>query len=73
VVALGVRLCGRWSLVASYVACGGSATIDSLRIKKEPLSSFLFFFLSLYSWTAAFSAPIVINYHDFLVLFSSSS
>jgi hypothetical protein len=32
-----------------------------------------FFFHSLYSWTVAFLAPIVIGYYDFLVLFSSSS
>jgi hypothetical protein len=45
-VALGVRLCGRWSLVASYGACGGSATIDNSRKKKEPLrSSFIFSFI----------------------------
>jgi hypothetical protein len=30
-----------------------------------------FFFFSLYSWTAAFLAPLVINFNDFLVLFSS--
>jgi hypothetical protein len=32
-----------------------------------------FFFYSLYSWTAAFLAPLVISFNDFLVLFSSSS
>jgi hypothetical protein len=42
---------------------------DKERIIKELIS---FFFHSLYSWTAAFLAPIVINYYDFLVLFSSS-
>jgi len=46
VVAHGVRLCGRWFLVAFYGACGGNAMIDSLRTKKEPLrSSFLFSFI----------------------------
>jgi len=46
VVALRVRLCGRWFLVASYGACGGNVTIDSSRIKKESLrSSFLFSFI----------------------------
>jgi hypothetical protein len=46
VVVLGVRLCRRWFLVASYGACGGNATIDSSRTKKEPLrSSFLFSFI----------------------------
>jgi hypothetical protein len=42
---------------------------DKERTIKELIS---FFFHSLYSWTAAFLAPIVINYYDFLVLFSSS-
>jgi hypothetical protein len=32
-----------------------------------------FFFYSLFSWTAAFLAPLVISFHVFLVLFSSSS
>jgi hypothetical protein len=32
-----------------------------------------FFFHSLYSWSAAFLAPLVISFYDFLVLFSSSS
>jgi len=32
-----------------------------------------FFFHSLYSWTAAFLAPLVISFNDFLILFSSSS
>jgi len=31
-----------------------------------------FFFHSLYSWTAAFLAPLVISFNDFIVLFSSS-
>jgi hypothetical protein len=44
---------------------------EDKKITIEELISF--FFLSLYSWTTAFLAPIMINYHDFLVLFSSSS
>jgi hypothetical protein len=32
-----------------------------------------FFFFSLFSWTVAFLAPLVINFTDFLVLFSSPS
>jgi len=31
-----------------------------------------FFFYSLYTWTAAFLAPLVITFLDFLVLFSFS-
>jgi hypothetical protein len=34
VVALEVRLCGRWFLVAFYGACGGNATINSSMTKK---------------------------------------
>jgi len=43
---------------------------DKERTIEELIS---FFFYTLYSWTAAFLAPIVISYYDFLVLFSSSS
>jgi hypothetical protein len=32
-----------------------------------------FFYYSLYSWTIAFLAPLMISFNDFLVLFSSSS
>jgi hypothetical protein len=46
VVGFRVRLCGRWFPAVSYGACGGNATIDSSRTKKEPLrSSFLFSFI----------------------------
>jgi hypothetical protein len=46
VVALGVRLCGRWFIVAFCGACGGNVMIDSSRTKKEPLkSSFPFSFI----------------------------
>jgi hypothetical protein len=44
--------------------------------KKRPaeIEELISFFLhSLYSWTAAYLAPLVISYNDFLVLFSSSS
>jgi hypothetical protein len=43
---------------------------DKERTIEELIS---FFFYSLYSWTAAFLAPLVISFNDFLVLFSSSS
>jgi hypothetical protein len=42
---------------------------DKERSMEELMS---FFFYSLYSWTAAFLAPLVISYNNFLVLFSSS-
>jgi hypothetical protein len=32
-----------------------------------------FFFYSLFSWTAAFLAPLVISFNDFFVLFSFHS
>jgi hypothetical protein len=32
-----------------------------------------FFSYSLYTWTATFLTPLVISFHDFLVLFSSPS
>jgi hypothetical protein len=35
VVALGVRSCGRWSLVAFCGVCEGNAMIDSSKTKKE--------------------------------------
>jgi hypothetical protein len=34
VVALGVRSCERWSLVAFCGACGGNTMIDSSKTKK---------------------------------------
>jgi hypothetical protein len=43
---------------------------DKKRTIEELIS---FFFHSLYSWSAAFLAPLVISFYDFLVLFSSSS
>jgi hypothetical protein len=43
---------------------------DKERTIEELIS---FFFYSLYSWTAAFLAPFVISFNDFLVLFFSSS
>jgi hypothetical protein len=42
-----------------------------LRTKKGRLRSSLLFFL--FSWTAAFLAPLVISFNDFFVLFSSHS
>jgi hypothetical protein len=43
---------------------------DKERTIEELIS---FFFYSVYSWTAAFLAPLVISFNDFLILFSSSS
>jgi hypothetical protein len=46
VVALRVRSCGRWFLVALCGTCGGNITIDSSRTKKESFrSSFPFSFI----------------------------
>jgi hypothetical protein len=43
---------------------------DKERTIEELIS---FFFHSLFSWTTAFLAPLVISFNDFLALFSSSS
>jgi hypothetical protein len=32
-----------------------------------------FFFNTSYLWAAAYGSPLVISYHDFLVLFASTS
>jgi hypothetical protein len=74
VVAPGVLSCGRWSLVALCGAYGGNAMIDSLRTKERTIEDLIsFFFHSLYSWSAAFLAPLTFSFNDFLVLFSTSS
>jgi hypothetical protein len=42
--------------------------------KERTIEELISFFLhSLYSWTAAYFAPLEISYNDFLVLLSSSS
>jgi hypothetical protein len=73
VAALGVRSCGRWSLVALW--CLWRERNDRHFEDKERTTEGLisFFFHSLYSWSAAFLAPLVFSFNDFLVLFSSSS
>jgi len=62
-------------LLACWWTGGRSQSVGVWKMVKEITIEELisFFFLSLYSWTTAFLAPIMINYHDFLVLFSSSS
>jgi hypothetical protein len=46
--------------------------IETSRTKKGQLRSLeLPFFNSLFSYIAAFLAPLLITFHDFLVLFSS--
>jgi hypothetical protein len=48
--------------------------IEASRIKKRTLEELkTFFFYSLFSWTVAFLAPLVISFNDFLVLFSPSN
>jgi hypothetical protein len=66
VVALGVRLC-LWCL---WKERNNRQFEDKERTIEELIS---FFFYSLYSWTAAFLAPLVLSFNDFIVLFSSSS
>jgi hypothetical protein len=43
---------------------------DSERTLEELES---FFFYTLFLWTTAFISPLVLNYYDFLILFSPSS
>ena len=43
---------------------------DSTRTLEELIH---FFFFTLFTWTAAWLAPLVISFSDFLSLFSSSS
>jgi hypothetical protein len=47
--------------------------IDSSRTERTIEELISFFFHSLYSWSAAFLAPLVFSFNDFFVLFSSSS
>jgi UDP-N-acetylmuramyl pentapeptide phosphotransferase/UDP-N-acetylglucosamine-1-phosphate transferase len=56
--------------VSSLVPFGGKGMIESLRTVRRRWRSFksnLFYFL--YILTAAFVAPLEINFHDFLVPF----
>jgi hypothetical protein len=62
-----VPCCLLW---CSWRECNNSQLEDKDKTIEELIS---FFFYSLYSWTAAFLAPLVISYNDFLVLNSSSS
>ena len=72
-VVLGVLWCGRWSLFACCGVCGGREMRNVLRILRGPWRSLsLFFFISLFTWTLAYLAPLVINFPEFLVIFSSS-
>jgi hypothetical protein len=74
VVALGVRSCGRWSLVAFCGVCGGERNDRQFEDNERTIEELIsFFFHSLYSWSAAYLAPLVFSFNDFLVMFSSSS
>jgi predicted transcriptional regulator len=57
-------------LLPFVVFVEGNAMIDSSRTMKELLRNS---FHSLYSWSAAYLAPLVFSFNDFLVMFSSSS
>lgn len=42
--------------------------------KERTIEELIFFFFhSLYSWSTAYLAPLMLSFNDFLVLFSSSS
>jgi hypothetical protein len=64
-----------WQMVHSYLFwCLWKKQNDRNCEDKEMTIEELkaFFFYSLFSWTAAFLTRLVISFHDFLVLFSSS-
>jgi len=44
-------------------------TFEELRTFFFFIFYFYFFIYCLFTWTAAFLAPLVISFHDFLVLF----
>jgi hypothetical protein len=62
-----VPCCLLWCL---WRECNDRHLEDKERTIEELIS---FFIHSLFSWTTAFLAPLVISFNDFLVLFSSSS
>jgi hypothetical protein len=66
-----VLLCGKWLPFALCSGCGGKEMREVLWRSSCPL--FFFFFFCLFTWTAAFLAPLVISFSDFLVPFSSST
>jgi hypothetical protein len=73
VVVFGVLLCGKWLPFALCSACGGKEMIEVLWRSSSPFFLFFnyyYYFLS-FTWTAAFLAPLVISFFDFLVPFSS--
>jgi hypothetical protein len=61
-VGLRVLLFGKWFLYALCGVSGWKLMRDALKILR-----------ALYTWTAAWLAPLVISYLDFFTLFSSSS
>jgi hypothetical protein len=80
VVVFRVLLCGKWLPFALCSACGGKEMIEVLWRSSSPFFLFSFFFFNYYydyflsfTWTAAFLAPLVISFSDFLVPFSSST
>jgi hypothetical protein len=65
-------MCGRWFLLAFCCACGGNKMIET-EDQERTIDELKAFFYSLFSWTAAFLALLVISFNDFLILFSSHS
>jgi hypothetical protein len=57
-------------LIFSLYNCNDRCFEDSKKTLAELMS---LFFSTLYSWTAAFLAPFVFSFHDYLVLYSSPS
>jgi hypothetical protein len=63
-----------WKMVPSclFWCLWRDGMIETSRKKKMTIEELrTFFFYSLFSWTAAFLTPLMISFHDSLVLFSS--
>jgi hypothetical protein len=68
---LEVMLCGRWCLHAFCGVSGGKRNDRSFEDCERTLERIkLLFFNTLYLYTYVFVSPLVIKYHDFLVLFA---
>jgi hypothetical protein len=73
VVALRVLLFGRWCLLVFCGVSGGNAMINVSRTVRTLVELMSLFFNTPYIWIAAFLAPFVLSFHEFIVLFSLSS
>jgi hypothetical protein len=73
-VVLGVLLCGKWFFSTLLWCLWLERNARCFQDSNRPLEEFTaFFFYTLFTWTAAWLALLVISYSDFLVLFSSTT